>query len=237
MRSIWRTLSPSLRRDVLALAAAITVVGASFGTIAVAAGLAWWMPSMLSVLVFAGGSQFMVVGVVAAGGGLFAAVLGALVLNARHLPFGLAIGDVVGRGPLARLVGSHLMVDESVAFALAQKEPGRARAVYWACGTVLFAAWNIGTLAGALAGQVIGDPQALGLDAAFPAALLALVLPALRGAPRTRNAALLGAVVALATTPFLPPGVPVLLALVGLVVLIPAPKPEPAASSTTGGAT
>ncbi len=219
---MWRTLTPTLRRDLLALAGAITVVGASFGAIAVAAGLPWWMPSLLSVLVFAGGSQFMVVGVVAAGGGLVAAVLSALVLNARHLPFGLAIGPIMGRSWPARLVGSHLMIDESVAFAMAQRDPHRARAVFWACGTVLFLAWNTGTVGGALAGQVIGDPGILGLDAAFPAGLLALVLPSLRGRPRTRNAALLGAAVALAATPFLPAGVPVLLALLGLVVLIPA---------------
>ncbi len=220
---MWRTLSPTLRRDVLALAGAITVVGVSFGAIAVASGLSWWMPSLLSVLVFAGGAQFMVVGVVAAGGGLLAAVLGALVLNTRHLPFGLAIGSIIGGSWPARLLGSHLMIDESVAFAMAQNDPRRARAVFWVCGTVLFLSWNAGTLAGALAGQVIGDPDVLGLDAAFPAALLALVLPSLRGAPRARNAALLGAAIALATTPFLPAGVPVLLALAGLVVLIPAP--------------
>lgn len=225
MRSIWRTLTPTLRRDLLALAGAILVVGTSFGAIAVAAGLPWWMPSVMSVLVFAGGSQFMVVGVVAAGGGLLAAVVGALVLNARHLPFGLAIGPIMGRSWPARLVGSHLMIDESVAFAMAQSDPRRARAVFWVCGIALFCSWNVGTVAGALAGQGIGDPDAFGLDAAFPAALLALVLPSLRNA-RTRNAALLGAVVALATTPFLPAGVPVLLALVGLVVLIPAPAGE-----------
>jgi 4-azaleucine resistance transporter AzlC len=223
MRSIWRTLAPPQRRDVLALAPAAAVVGMSFGAIAVAAGLPWWMPSMLSVLVFAGGAQFMVVGVVAAGGGLLAAVLGALVLNARHVPFGLAIGPIMGTSRSARLVGSHLMTDESVAFAMAQRDPERARAVFWATGTLLFVVWNGGTLAGALAGQVLGDPDALGLDAAFPAALLALVLPSLRDT-RTRNAALLGAVVALATTPLLPAGVPVLLALVGLVVLVPAPQ-------------
>jgi 4-azaleucine resistance transporter AzlC len=225
MRSIWRTLTPTLRRDLLALAGAIVVVGMSFGAIAVAAGLPWWMPTVLSVLVFAGGSQFMVVGVVAAGGGLVAAVLGALVLNARHLPFGLAIGPIMGRSWSARLIGSHLLIDESVAFAMAQKDERRARAVYWACGVVLFVSWNIGTLVGALAGQVMGDPSALGLDAAFPAALLALVLPSLRD-PRTRNAALLGAAVALASTPFVPAGVPVLLALAGLVVLTPAPQKE-----------
>lgn len=223
MRSIWRTLTPTLRRDVLALAGAIAVVGASFGAIAVASGLPWWMPSLLSLLVFAGGAQFMVVGVVAAGGGLVAAVLGALVLNARHVPFGLAIGSIMGRSWPARLAGSHLMIDESVAFAMAQEDPRRARAVFWACGAALYLSWNVGTLAGALAGQVIGDPAALGLDAAFPAALLALVLPALRGRTRARNAALLGAAIALATTPFLPAGVPVLLALCGLVVLVPTP--------------
>jgi 4-azaleucine resistance transporter AzlC len=225
MRSIWRTLTPTLRRDLLALAGAIVVVGMSFGAISVAAGLPWWMPSVLSVLVFAGSSQFMVVGIVAAGGGLVAAVIGALVLNVRHLPFGLAVGPIMGRSWPARLVGSHLLIDESVAFAMAQKDPRQARAVFWACGVTLFVTWNLGVLVGALVGQVIGDPNALGLDAAFPAGLLALVLPALRDA-RTRNAALLGAAAALATTPFLPPGVPVLLALAGLAVLLKAPAPK-----------
>jgi len=224
MRSIWRTLTPSLQRDTLAMAGAIAVVGVSFGAIAVASGLSWWMPTALSVLVFAGGSQFMVVGVVAAGGGLVAAVAGALLLNARHLPFGLALGDIMGRGFLARAVGAHLLIDESVAFALAQKnDPARARAVFWFLGTMAFAVWNLGTILGAAAGQVIGDTDAFGLDASFPAGLLALVLPSLKN-PRTRNAALLGAAVALATTPFLPAGVPVLLALVGLAALIPAQK-------------
>jgi 4-azaleucine resistance transporter AzlC len=225
MRSIWRTLTPSLQRDMLAIASAIAVVGVSFGAIAVASGLDWWMPTALSVLVFAGGSQFMVVGVIAAGGGIVAAVLGALLLNARHLPFGLAIGDVLGAGKLARLVGAHLMIDESVAFAMAQKDPARARSVFWFLGTTAFVVWNLGTIIGAAAGQVIGDTDAFGLDAAFPAALLALVLPALKNA-RVRNAALLGAAIALATTPFLPAGVPVLLALGGLAVLIPAPKQD-----------
>ena len=210
----------------VAMALAIGVVGVSFGAIAVAGGLDWWMPSALSVLVFAGGSQFMVVGVVAAGGGLVAAVAGALLLNARHLPFGLAVGDVMGRGLLARAVGSHLLIDESVAFTMAQKDnPTRARAVFWFLGPLAFAVWNLGTVTGAAAGQIIGDTDAFGLDAAFPAALLALVLPSLKN-PRTRNAALLGAAVALVATPFLSPGVPVLLALVGLLVLIPAPEKE-----------
>jgi 4-azaleucine resistance transporter AzlC len=218
MRSIWRTIDRVLVRDVLAIAAAVGAIGASFGAIAVSSGLPWWLPSMLSLLVFAGGAQFLAVGVVAAGGGPIAAVLGALVLNSRLLPYSLAIADTIGRGRLVRLAGSHFVTDESVAFAIAQGNRERSRAAFWACGVSLFVAWNLGTAGGVLAGQVIGDPGAFGLDAAFPAALLALVLPNLRDSGTVRPA-LLGAAIALAASPFLPAGVPLLLALVGLVAV------------------
>ena len=222
MRSIWRTLDRGLARDIGLVCLADCLVGVSYGAIAVSSGFPFWLPMLMSLLVFAGASQFMFIGIVAAGGNPFAAVLAGLLANARHLPFGLAVGDIMGRGTLTRLVGAHLLIDESVAFAMAQKEPARARAVFWFLGTCAFVMWNIGTILGAAAGQVIGDPDVFGLDAAFPAGLLALVLPSLKNA-RTRNAALLGAAVALAATPFLPAGIPVLLALVGLAVLIPVP--------------
>ena len=219
MRSIWRTLGRKLLRDILAIAVAVSAVGASFGAISVATGLPWWLPSMMSVLVFAGGSQFLMVAVLGAGGSPIAAVLGGLVLNARHLPYGMAIGDAIGRGRLARFIGSHLLIDETVAFALAQRDPARGRAAYWATGVTLFLTWNTGVVVGVLAGQAIGDPDAFGLDAAFPAALLALLLPSLRDKAVLRPA-LLGAVIALAASPFLPVGVPVLLALVGMVAVV-----------------
>ncbi|WNV88795.1 AzlC family ABC transporter permease [Umezawaea sp. Da 62-37] len=223
MRSFWRTLDAALLRDVLAIAAGAAVNGASFGAITVASGSPWWMPVLMSVVIFAGGAQFMAVGIVAAGGSPAAAVLAGLILNIRHLPFGLAIGDLLGRSWFGRLVGSHLLVDETVAFALAQRDPVRARTAYWACGVSLFVAWNVGGVGGALVGRSIGDPGAFGLDAAFPAALLALVLPALRDSA-TLRAAVVGAVVALVATPFVPAGVPVLLALAGLLaVALPVP--------------
>jgi predicted branched-subunit amino acid permease len=111
---------------VLALAAASFVVGLSFGAIAVAAGESTLSAVVMSLFVFAGGAQFLAVGIVGAGGSAAAAVLAGLLLNARHLPFGLAIGDVMGRGP-ARFVGAHLLVDESMAFALGQEDPARRR--------------------------------------------------------------------------------------------------------------
>lgn len=235
----------SLVRDVAAIAAASGVIGASFGAIAVASGLSVWVASAMSLLVFAGGSQFMAVGVVAGGGSPVAAVIAGLLLNARHLPFGLAISDVLGKRWPVRLIGTHLMVDESVAFALAQSTPERRKAAYWLCGGALFIAWNVGVLAGALAGAALGSPDAMGLDAAFPAGLLALLLPSLTGpskspraeagtseaeparahearaaAARARWVAGGAAFIALATTPFLPAGVPVLLSLLALGLVL-----------------
>ncbi|WP_253772658.1 AzlC family ABC transporter permease [Goodfellowiella coeruleoviolacea] len=224
MRSLWRTLDRGLLRDVAPIALASGLVGASFGAIAVADGNPLWVPVAMSLLVFAGGAQFMAVGVVAAGGTAVAAVLAALLLNVRHLPFGLAVGHALGGSWPARLVGSHVMTDESVAFAMAQTDPRRARAAFWTCGLALYVCWNIGVVLGALAGSAVGDTDALGIDAAFPAALLALTLPALRDAV-TRRCALVGALIAVVATPLVPAGVPVLLSLAGVAaMLLPVPR-------------
>jgi predicted branched-subunit amino acid permease len=238
MRSFLRTLPPGLARDVVALAAAAFVIGVSFGAIAVASGVSGPKAIAMSVFVFAGGSQFLAVGVVGAGGTALAAVLGGLVLNARHLPFGLAIGDVLGRH---KLLGSHLIIDESTAFTLARTDPvpgpapaeaganGTARRqAFWLAAGSLFVVWNVGTVIGVVAGNTVGDPDTFGIDAAFPAGMLALLLPALKDRPALR-VALGGAVLALAAAPFLPPGLPVLVALLGLVFALPVPRKRPGA--------
>jgi predicted branched-subunit amino acid permease len=170
----------------------------------------------MSLVIFAGGAQFAALGVVLAGGSPVAAVLAGLVPNARMLPYGFAVADVLGGRWWARLAGSHVVMDESVAFALRQPALPRRRAAFWCCGLALFVCWNLAVLAGAAAGKAMGNTDAFGLDAVFPAVLLALVMPLLtdRG---TRAAAVTGTVVAVAATPFLPAGVPVLLSLTGLV--------------------
>jgi 4-azaleucine resistance transporter AzlC len=223
MCSIWRTTPREDLRDAVALGAAMVVVGASFGALAASAHVPLLLTVAMSVFVFAGGSQFLAVAVIAAGGAPLAAVLGGLLLNLRHLPFGLAVGGFVGRSWPARLLGTHLMVDEVIAFARSRPDPVRARRAYWLLGALMFVGWNVGTLLGALAGTAVPDPSRFGMDAAFPAALLALLLPALREADAAR-VALLGAAAALLVTPWAPAGLPVLLALAGLVAAGRAPK-------------
>ncbi|NJP23723.1 branched-chain amino acid ABC transporter permease [Microbispora sp. SCL1-1] len=228
MHSLWRTLDRGTLRDIALVCLADAMVGAAFGAISVSGGLPAWVPVVMSLLVFAGGAQFAAVGVVLSGGAPIAAVAAGLVLNARLLPFGFAIGDVLGGRWWTRLTGAHLMTDEAVAFVLRDGDPRRRHAAFWACGLGLFVSWNAAVVLGVLAGRGIGDTGALGLDAAFPAVLLALVLPSLteRNARTAtlRRACLLGGVVAVAATPFLPAGLPVLLALTGLVLAVRTPS-------------
>ncbi|GAB3763828.1 AzlC family ABC transporter permease [Microlunatus parietis] len=207
-------------RDVAVVSAAVALVAVSYGAIAVGSGFPLWVPALLSVTVLAGSAEFLFVGILAAGGGPVAAVLAGLLVNARHLPFGLAVADVVGTG-WRRLLGSHLMNDESVALALGQTDPDRRRAAFWLCGFGVLLCWPGGAILGGLLGGLVADPAQLGLDAMFPAVLLAVALPALRKSGRVRRAAAVGCVIALVTTPFLPPGLPVLLALVGLLAALP----------------
>ena len=215
MRSIWRTLDRGLVRDIGLVCLADGVVGLSFGAISVGGGLPLWVPVLLSIVVFAGASQFLFVGIVAAGGSPIAAMIGGLLVNTRHVAFGLAVSDVIGGG-WKRWLGSHVMTDENVAFAMGQDDLKQKKAAYWAGGLGIFVCWNVGVLVGGFAGSVITDTDVFGLDAAFPAVLLALVLPALRDRP-TRTAAFVGVAVALVATPFLPAGLPVLLALAGML--------------------
>jgi 4-azaleucine resistance transporter AzlC len=224
--SIYRTLAGGTLWDIALACLAVWFIGLSYGAIAVASGFPLWVPAAQSVLVLAGASEFLFIGIVAAGGNPFAAALAGLLVNARHLPYGLALPDVTGRGWRRRLLGSHVMNDESVAFALAQEDLRRRRAAYWACGLGVLLCWPAGAILGALIGRAIGNTGAFGLDAMFPAVLLALIVPALRDRVTVR-AALIGAVIALASTPFLPAGLPVLLALAGVLAVVTPRKAPP----------
>jgi len=157
------------------------------------------------------------VAVVDAGGGLAAAVGAAALLNSRYLPMGIAVAPVAEGGPLARVLGAQLMIDES--WALAHTREGLDWWRLLGAGGVLYLAWALGTAAGLLAGQALADPAALGLDAAFPALFLGLLWPWLRRR-RTAVVAALAGGIALVLTPVLPEGLPLLaaatVALLGL---------------------
>jgi predicted branched-subunit amino acid permease len=218
MRMSWRTprrAERALRRDVALVCLADGIVAVSFGATAVAGGLPGRLPVVMSLLVFAGGAQFAAVGVVLAGGSPVTAVAAGALLNTRLLPYGLGVADVTAGRWRTRLIGAHLTTDETVAFALRQGDPAARRTAFWTCGVALFSAWNVAVLLGVLAGTAVRNTAAFGLDATFPAVLLALALPTLAD-KRSRAAAGAGAATAVALTPLLPAGLPVLAALSGL---------------------
>jgi 4-azaleucine resistance transporter AzlC len=210
---------------------AVFAFGASFGVLAQAAGFGATASIVMSLTTFAGSAQFALVSVLGAGGTVAAAVLAAVLLNARYGPMALSAASKFQGGRLRRLLEAQLLVDES--WALAQRDGGFDRRVMIGAGLGLYVAWTSGTAVGVLAGDSLGDPATLGLDAAFPALFLALLAPWLRD--RTAlAAALIGAGIALVLTPVTPAGIPVIAAtaacLVGLRRPATASSPSPARS-------
>ncbi|MDO5691861.1 MAG: AzlC family ABC transporter permease [Pseudomonadota bacterium] len=196
--------------------------GLSFGALSVAAGLNVWQTLLLSALLFSGGSQFALVGVVAAGGAGAAAVAASSLLGLRNGFYGLQVARLLQPRGWRRAVAAQLTIDESTAVALAQPDDERARVGFWATGLSVYLFWNAMTLAGALLGNALGDPKAWGLDAAASGAFIALLWPRL-GTRAARGVALAAAVVALLATPLVPPGIPILLA--ALVAVLAGARP------------
>ena len=215
MSPVHRTIS----RDVALVCLADAILAVSFGATATSGGLPLWTPIAMSLLVFAGGAQITTTSIILSGGGAFAAVAAGTLLNTRLAPYGLAVADVTGDGPwYQRLAGAHVTTDESVAFALRQRAARDRRFAYWACGIALYLSWNAATIAGAVAGTMVKNLYPFGIDAIFPAVMLALALPAVTDR-RTGAAAGTGAAAAVALTPVLPAGLPVLASLGGLAWL------------------
>jgi len=201
------------------LGVAVGVFAVSFGVSSVAAGASVAQTCALSLLVFTGASQVSAVSVIASGGSGASAFGGAAVLAARNAVYGLAMAPhMKGRLPI-RLLAAQLTIDESTAMAAAQDDEQHRRAAFWITGVSVYVFWNLGTLIGALVGSSI-DPERYGLDAAFPAAFVAVLFPLLKDR-RAALAATIGAVVCAALIPFTPVGVPILCAAAGILVGVP----------------
>jgi 4-azaleucine resistance transporter AzlC len=189
----------------------------SFGVLAAASGGMGVVPAIvMSVTTFAGSAQFAAASILSGGGQPLAAVAAALLLNARYLPIGVTVARALSGGPTLRFAKAQLVVDESWAIA-ARGDGTFAPGRLIGAGIVLWLAWVGGTVVGAIGGEALGDPTVLGLDAAFAALFLALLVGQLRSRPVVA-AAVLGAGIALALTPFTPPGVPIIAAALAALV-------------------
>ncbi|WCN07919.1 AzlC family ABC transporter permease [Marinomonas mediterranea] len=204
----------SITRSIVAVCLIDGVVGLSFGATAGHFGIDLWIPFILAVTVLAGTSEFIFISVLATGGNPIMGALAGLLVNIRHLPFGVLVKHEVGSG-WKHLLGSHLMNDESVAFALSQSKPERKKYAYWLSGLGILLCWPIGILIGGVFSDLIINPEQLGLDALFPCLIFALVVPTISTKRKAIQSAL-GATLATVSTPFLAAGLPAVLALSAL---------------------
>lgn len=190
---------------------ATLAVGISFGILARSLGWGIVAPIVFSIIAYSGSAQFVVAAVLGAGGSVLAAIVAAILLNARFLPMGIAVAPFLKGGPLRRALEGQAVVDAS--WALANRGGGHFDREFLIGATVpQYAAWVGGTAIGVLAGDFVGDLERLGLDVIFPAFFLALLVAELRRGRRIVVVALLGATLALALVPFTPAGVPVIAA-------------------------
>lgn len=218
MRAMTSEDRRTVVRDALGIGLATGAYGLSFGALSVAAGLSIAQTCALSLLMFTGASQFALIGIVAGGGSAMAGAVSAILLGTRNGLYGLRISTLLDLDGAKRMAGAQLVIDESTAMAMAHEESGLGPLGFWSAGLSVFALWNLGTLLGALGAEVLPGPRVLGLDAAVPAAFIALLAPRLRGREHWLVASL-AALVAIVLTPLLPAGFPVLAAAVVAVVV------------------
>jgi branched chain amino acid efflux pump len=196
-------------RAALPLAPGPFVFGLAYGVLAEAAGIGAVAAVVMSATTFAGSAQFAVASVLDSGGTIVAAIMAAVFLNARYAAISVTVASIFPGGRLRRLLESQLIVDESWALS------GRSGRFEWpilvGAGLVLYVLWVGSTALGTVIGGALGDPNALGLDAAFAALFLALAFPYLRERRALRAAALAGAIT-LVLTPLTPAGVPIVAA-------------------------
>ena len=206
-------------RDALGVGVAVGVSGFAFGITAAGSGLTLLQAAALSLLVFTGASQFALVGALAAGGNPFTAAAGAFFLGTRNAFYGLRLAQVLRLPRRVLPLAAHGVIDETSLVALAQPDRRSARIGFAVTGVTIYVLWNLTTVLGVLGASALGDPEAWGIDAAGPAVFLALLAPMLRS--RTERLAAATAVfLVLVGQPLLPPGVPVLVAVLAVPVAL-----------------
>ena len=198
-------------RDSLSVSLTVGAYGVAFGAAAVANGFSILQSCLLSLLTFSGASQFAVVGVLGAGGTALSGIATASLLGIRNGLYGVIMAPRLKVKGFKRIVAAQITIDESTGVALGQevRSPEAMRQGVWLTGFGVFIFWNLFTLAGALGAQAMGDIRAWGLDSAVPAAFLGLVWPRLK-TNGDRLLAIGCALFAVAMTPILPAGLPII---------------------------
>lgn len=202
-------------RAIFFVCIATGMVAVSLGSLASSYHVPLWIPLSLSICVLAGTAEFIFIGFLITGGHPITAAITGLLVNLRHLPFGIAVHELI-QGKFLHFLGCHIMNDESVMFGITQDTHEYKQLAYWTCGICIMFFWPLGVFTGYFLGKIIPSPSSFGLDALFPAILFALIWNQLRDSKPIRQSALIGSGLTIGSVSILPMGLPILVSLLGL---------------------
>lgn len=195
----------------LGVSLTVGAYGLAFGAASISAGFSVLQTCLISLIMFSGGSQFALVGVIGGGGSAISAIATAGLLGVRNMLYGLRMAPLVRAKGLKRFIAAQITIDESTGVALSQEKLGEKAMLqgFWLTGIGVYIFWNLFTLAGAIGAKAIGNPAAWGLDAAVPAAFLGLLWPRLES-KTDRIVAVSAIALSLALSPFVAAGLPII---------------------------
>jgi 4-azaleucine resistance transporter AzlC len=192
MSDFWRGF-----RAVVPLWLGMIPFGAAYAVSARAGGLSLFETQLMSLIVFAGGAQFSAAGLFAANASPLTLIATTFLINARHLLYGVSLGQLIPMRARERLLAAHFLTDE--AYGVTVASPLRNVGFFLGAGSGVFFSWNLSTLLGSLLSGFVPDPAALGIDFIFPLAFLALLIPLLRSGQALGVAVFAGALALLAS--------------------------------------
>lgn len=193
----------------------IVPVAIAYAALTRRAGLGLLDAQLMSVVVFAGGAQLTAVGLLAHGAGGLEIVMTTLLLNLRHVLYGLSLSRRIPLRAAERLVAAHVLTDETFGVAMSAAAPSFR--FFLGAGASMYVSWNVATALGLWAGQLI-DPGRMSADFVFPLAFLSMLALLVDTATDAAVAAVAGGL-ALLLTPMLGAGPAVLSALIGGVAV------------------
>lgn len=201
---------------VASIAAAVFIVGVSYGALAIEANLPAWLVVALAVTTLGASAELLFVSVILSGASPVIAACGALLVNLRNGIYGIATAKFLPGG-WRQFVGAHLVNDETVGYAATKLTATDQRYAFWRLGLAILVAWPLGATIGVIIGHAIADTSVLGLDAVFPSILIAMLFGSTRDRLSFATVAC-GALIAIAATPFAAAGVTPVIALASLAL-------------------
>jgi len=173
-------------KDELPILVGIIPFGMIYGILALSAGLSKAEAQAMSVIVFAGSAQFMLVQLAEVGTPAFVMILTGFVINLRHALYSASVAPRVKHlSPLWKLILAYLLTDEAYAVTITHyNQKGDIRHKHWyflGAGLALWTGWQISTAIGVFLGTQV--PPSWSLDFTLALTFIALLVPTLKDRP------------------------------------------------------